>query len=73
MSEHKIMHLVKPITLPTAKMAKYLGISKDFLLRHQGSLFLEGEHYFKPLGLNKFLWNVKKMEEWAFGKRKNIV
>ena len=49
-------------------MAKYLGISKDFLRRYQGSLFLEGEHYFKPLGLNKFLWNVAKMEEWAFGK-----
>jgi hypothetical protein len=33
---------MKPITLPTSKMAAYLGISKDFLLNNKGKLFIEG-------------------------------
>ena len=53
--------------LATAKMAKYLGVSKDFLLSHRGSLFMEGKHYYNPTGINKLLWNVEAMERWITG------
>jgi hypothetical protein len=59
---------MKPITLPTSKMAAYLGISKDFLLNNKGKLFIEGIHYTKPIGLNKIMWIVSKMEEWMLNK-----
>lgn len=56
-----------PKYLPTGQMAKYLGVSKDFLLSHRGSLFLEGEHYYNPAGINKLLWNVVAMDRWVTG------
>ena len=59
---------MKPMTLPTSKMAAYLGISKDFLLKNRGKLFIEGTHYNKPVGLNKIMWVVFKMEEWMLNK-----
>jgi len=59
---------MKSITLPTSKMAAYLGISKDFLLNNRGKLFKEDIHYTKPFGLNKIMWKVTKMEEWILNK-----
>jgi hypothetical protein len=55
-------------TLTTSKMAAYLGVSKDFLLKNRGKLFFKDIHYYKPAGLNKLLWNVKEMEKWARGE-----
>ena len=54
--------------LSTGQMAKYLGISKDFLLKNQGILFIKGKHYFMPDGINKYLWEVSVMEKWARGE-----
>ena len=59
---------MKPITLPTSKMAAYLGLSKDFLLNNRDKLFKEDIHYTKPYGLNKIMWKVTKMEEWILNK-----
>ncbi len=59
---------MKSITLPTSKMASYLGLSKDFLLNNRGKIFEKGVHYTKPIGLNKIMWIVPKMEEWMFNK-----
>ncbi len=53
--------------LSTGQMAKYLGLSKDFLLRNRGLLFIEGKHYFNPAGINKLLWNIEAMEVWVRG------
>ena len=53
--------------LSTGQMAKYLGISKDFLLSHRGSLFIEGKHYFNPAGINRLLWDIEVMEMWVTG------
>ena len=53
--------------LSTGQMAKYLGISKDFLLSHRGSLFIEGKHYFKPAGINRLFWDIEVMEMWIRG------
>ena len=51
----------------TGQMAKYLGVSKDFLLSKRGSVFIEGKHYFNPAGINKLLWNIEAMEGWDRG------
>lgn len=56
-----------PKYLSTGQMAKYLGLSKDFLLSNRGSLFIEGKHYFNPAGINKLLWNIEAMEGWVRG------
>lgn len=56
-----------PKYLSTGQMAKYLGLSKDFLLSNRGSLFIEGKHYFNPAGINKLLWNIEAMEGWVKG------
>jgi len=56
-----------PKYLSTGQMAKYLGLSKDFLLSNRGSLFIEGKHYFNPAGINKLLWNIEAMEGWLRG------
>ncbi len=60
---------MKPLTLPTGKMAKYLGISSDTLnnLKRKG-IFKKGIHYTIPQGMRNPLWDVEKMEEWAQGK-----
>jgi len=56
-----------PKYLSTGQMAKYLGVSKDYLLNHRGSLFIEGKHYFNPAGINKFLWDIEAMDRWVRG------
>jgi len=58
--------------LSTGQMAKYLGISKDFLLSHRGSLFIEGKHYFNPAGINRLLWDIEVMEMWVRGYESNV-
>jgi hypothetical protein len=62
---------MKPITLPTSKMAAYLGISKDFLLKNKNKLFKKGLHFYEPTGINKTLWNIRQMEKWVIGKEEN--
>ena len=59
-------------TLTTSKMARHLGISKDFLLKYKDILFIRGKHYYKPSGLNKLLWNIKEMEKWAKEEDQNL-
>ena len=61
---------MKPLTLPTGKMAKYLGISPDTLnnLKRKG-IFKKGTHYTIPKGMRNPLWIVEKMEEWAISKQ----
>jgi hypothetical protein len=61
---------MKPFCLPTNKMASYLGVSKDFLLKKIGDLFIEGIHFNRPFGYgnNRILWVVEKMEEWALNR-----
>ena len=53
--------------LPVGQMAKYLGVSVDFLNNNRGKLFIEGKHYFYPPGFNKYMWDVAAMENWIRG------
>jgi hypothetical protein len=62
---------MKPFCYPTSKMANYIGVSKDFLLKNKGSLFKKGIHYYEPKGLNKTLWNVSQMEKWVSNESEN--
>jgi hypothetical protein len=62
---------MKPMTLSTSKIAQYLGISKDFLLKNKNKLFKKGLHFYEPAGINKTLWNVRQMEKWVTGKEEN--
>jgi len=57
-----------PKFLPTGKMAHLLGVSADFLRRNRGIIFEEGVHYTIPTGLNRTLWIVEAMQDWAIGK-----
>jgi len=59
---------MSPKYLPTGQMAKYLGLSKDFLLNNRGLLFIEGKHYFNPTGINKLLWSIEAMDKWVRGE-----
>lgn len=52
--------------LKTTAMAKYLGYSKDFLLKNKGLIFFEGEHYFSKD--NRIDWKVPTMEAWIENK-----
>jgi len=61
---------MEPKTLSIGQMAKLLGVSQDFLRKNRGSLFIEGVHYNRPPGLNKDLWVVEAMQEWATGQMK---
>ena len=58
--------------LSTGQIAKYLGISKDFLLSKRNLLFIEGKHYFEPVGINKLLWDIEAMENWIRGYENDI-
>jgi len=60
---------IKPFALPTSKMAAYLGVSKDFLQKNKGSIFQQGTHYNRPIGSNRDMWIVSKMEEWTLGQQ----
>ena len=62
---------MKPLTLPTGKMAGYLGISPDTLnkLKRKG-IFKKGTHYTVPQGMRNPLWKVETMEEWALSQQK---
>jgi len=62
---------MKPFTLSTSKMANYLDVSKDFLLKNKEVLFKKGIHYYEPNGLKKTLWNVERMEQWITSKERN--
>lgn len=62
---------MKPFCYSTSKMAQYLGISKDFLLKNKGILFKKGIHYYEPTGIKKTLWNVSQMEKWVTNKEEN--
>lgn len=59
---------MKPLTLPTSKMAEILGVSVDFLNKNKGILFFEGVHYNTPRGRKNPLWVVEEMEKWALNK-----
>ena len=56
---------MKPFCYPISKMANYIGVSKDFLLKNKGSLFKKGIHYYEPEGLNKTLWNVSQIGKYS--------
>ena len=62
---------MKPFCYSTSKIAQYLGISKDFLLKNKNSLFKKNIHYFEPVGIRKTLWNINQMEKWVTGKEEN--
>ena len=55
-------------TLPTTKMAQYLGLSADFLRKNKEKLFFYGKHYTRPFGLNKDIWFVDEMMNWMRGE-----
>jgi hypothetical protein len=55
--------------LTTGQMSEYLGLSKDFLLKHKGNLFIKGKHFFCQRGLNKLLWDKEVMERWVREKK----
>ena len=57
-----------PKTLPTSKMAQYVGLSADFLRKNKEVLFFAGKHYVRPFGLNKDMWIVEEMEKWMMGE-----
>ena len=59
---------MKPLTLPTGKMAEYLGISLDFLKDNKDVIFQKGIHYTVPQGKKHPLWIVEEMEKWALGQ-----
>ncbi|WP_456471185.1 hypothetical protein [Caminibacter sp.] len=59
---------MKPLTLPTGKMANYLGISRDFLKDNKDVIFKKGIHYTIPQGKKHPLWIVSEMEKWALGQ-----
>lgn len=61
---------MKSFTLPTNKMAKYLGLSADFLNKNKEVLFFKGQHYNNPPGIKRTLWIVEEMENWALGQVK---
>ncbi len=55
-----------PLYLKTNDMAKMIGYSKDYLLKHRGVLFFENIHYFsKDKRTN---WKVSKILEWVENK-----
>ena len=60
---------MKPLSLPTGKMAKYLGISRDELKRlKDAGIFKRGVHYTIPKGKTHPLWVVEEMEKWLLEK-----
>lgn len=64
------MEPLKPLTLPTSKMAKYVGYSADFLNKNKGVIFFKGKHYNIPSGTKRTAWVVEEMEKWALGRVK---
>ncbi|WP_456488249.1 hypothetical protein [Caminibacter pacificus] len=62
---------MKPFCYSTSKMANYLGVSKDFLLKNKNKLFKKGIHYYEPYGIKKTLWNVTQMGKWITGREEN--
>ena len=58
---------MKILTLTTGKMAKYIGVSPDFLRKNKGTLFQEGIHYNRPNGVKMDMWVVDEMEKWVLG------
>ena len=61
---------MKPLTLPTSKMANYLGLSADFLNKNKEVIFFKEQHYTNPSGVKRTLWIVEEMEKWALGQVK---
>ncbi len=55
---------MKPFALSTGEMAKYLGISRDFLTNNKDVIFKKGVHYNIPPGRTHPLWIVQVMEKW---------
>jgi len=59
---------MQPFTLKTGDMAKYLGLSPDFLKKNIGVTFFEGVHYFRPKGINSYMWKVEEMQKWVMNQ-----
>ena len=58
----------RPEYLKTNDMAKLIGYSADYLLKHRGDIFFEGVHFFPKE--KRIDWKVAKMIEWV--ENKNI-
>ena len=57
---------MKPLTLPTGEITKYIGISRDELRQlKKKEIFKRGIHYTIPRGKTHPLWVVEEMEKWA--------
>jgi hypothetical protein len=59
--------ITESLYLGTAKMARLLGYSKDYLLRNRGVLFFEGIHYFPKE--RRTDWKVTAMIDWVENNR----
>jgi hypothetical protein len=57
---------VKTAFMKTSDMARYLGVSIDWLKKSKRKLFKEGEHYHSPTE-KMTLWDVDKMVKWVRG------
>ncbi|UFH58861.1 hypothetical protein [Sulfurovum mangrovi] len=55
-----------PQYLKTNDMAKMIGYSKDYLLKHKGVFFFEGTHYFTKQ--KRTNWKVSSMIAWIENK-----
>ncbi len=57
---------MKPLTIPTGEIIKYIGISRRKLKRlKDAGIFKRKVHYTIPRGKTHPLWVVEEMEKWA--------
>ena len=56
--------LVEPKFVSTKEAANFLNVDPSFLTKRQGTVFKQGEHYFKPTGESIVRWDIEKLEKW---------
>lgn len=49
-------------------MAQNLSVSKSFLEKNMGEIFVEGTHYTRAVDVRLVRWNVEQMHKWIKGE-----
>lgn len=70
---NKRIHLqaVEVSFMKVTEMAQNLSVSKSFLEKNMGKIFVEGTHYTRAADARLVRWSVEKMHQWLKGEERD--